>query len=97
MVDKNDRKNNIGSLQIKEKPKLYLGNKRKYNEYKDLIERDIREGVVMRHVEMVYDWNDRIKDYPENIKQLYYQVWEIEKYFNEILEDKTLNWRNCAD
>lgn len=52
---------------------------------------------TMYHFERVIDWHDRIKDYSEDLKKEYYHMFEIEKEYDALLVDKTLNWKVCHD
>ena len=49
----------------------------------------------MWHLEKVFNWNDRIKDYPEETKKMYQRILEAEKEYDELLVDKKLSWRLC--
>jgi len=47
----------------------------------------------MASIEIVYDWNDRIKDYSDEIKQLYYKMFEVEKEYDDLLAGSNVAWR----
>lgn len=52
---------------------------------------------TLGHIEKVIDWEDRIKDYPEELKQKYRKMWEVKQVFFDLLDDTSLNWRVCSD
>lgn len=43
-------------------------------------------------MELVVDWEDRIRSYSPEIKQLYYTAFEKIKRADELFIDKTLDW-----
>lgn len=47
---------------------------------------------IKNHIERVVDWPDRIKDYSDEVKQIYSKIFETEKEFDELLTDSSLNW-----
>lgn len=52
---------------------------------------------TMASLEIVYDWNDRIKDYSNEVKQLYNKLFEIEKEYDDLLSGENLPWKLCLD
>ena len=43
-------------------------------------------------MELVVDWEDRIRSYSPEIKQIYYTAFEKIKRADELFIDKTLDW-----
>ena len=51
----------------------------------------------MCNIEIVYNWEDRIKDYSDEVKKQYRRMFEAEKEYEALLVDDTLPWKLALD